>query len=207
MRSLKAAIAILLLGEAAVAVWQYTPIEPSTAPVFSFPPAAANFCKTPAMVLATEEYQADRGGECDLTAPDGETIKVFYFEWDKIKFGTLMVITGHTPEQCNVRVGFKLIGVGPKRNYRIDHGRLEFDSTHFEDPKGQPVYMFKVAWMQGINRMDLRETYSKMRRLESNFLRHIGAARVLQGAISGARDSDHAWQLFTTEVLDKLEWQ
>jgi hypothetical protein len=38
--------AILLLGEAGLALWRHLPIEPSTAPVFSFPPAAAeNFDK------------------------------------------------------------------------------------------------------------------------------------------------------------------
>jgi hypothetical protein len=34
-------ISILLLGEAALALWRHAPIPVSTAPVFSFPPAAA----------------------------------------------------------------------------------------------------------------------------------------------------------------------
>ena len=47
-------IALLVLGEAAVAVWRHLPIEPSTAPVFTFPPAAENFGKSPALAPAIE---------------------------------------------------------------------------------------------------------------------------------------------------------
>jgi hypothetical protein len=36
-------IAILLLGETGLALWRHLPIDPSTAPVFSFPPARPVF--------------------------------------------------------------------------------------------------------------------------------------------------------------------
>ena len=56
-------IAILVLGEAGLAVWRHLPIEPSTAPVFSFPPAAANFGKSDRLTQEIAAFGCDRGAE------------------------------------------------------------------------------------------------------------------------------------------------
>jgi hypothetical protein len=42
--------------------------------------------------------------------------------------------------------------------------------------------------------------------LKSSFIRKVGQARMLQAGVFGARDADHAWQVFQSEVLEKLEW-
>ncbi|MFZ9938145.1 MAG: hypothetical protein ACO3JG_13970 [Luteolibacter sp.] len=73
-------IAILLLGEGAVALWRHLPVEPSTAPVFSLPAAASNFAKPGSLAPAIEMYGADRGAEWIHTSDDGTRLTVLYFE-------------------------------------------------------------------------------------------------------------------------------
>ena len=73
-------IAILALGEGALALWRHLPIEPSTAPVFSFPPAAENFGKSAKFAPVVEIDGAVRGAEWKYTAGDGTGLTVFYFK-------------------------------------------------------------------------------------------------------------------------------
>ena len=200
-------IALLLLGEAAVAVWRHLPIEPSTAPVFSLPPAAANFGKSPDLAPAVEMYGADRGAEWNTTAPDGTRLTVFYFEWDQSKPGPHMELAGHAPEICNVSAGYSLQAILPPRSYEVPgQPPLVFDSTHFTDPSGRSVHMFKLAWIQGMDSLSFYRGYDRQRRLRDSFLRHHGAARVLQAGVFDAQNADHAWQSFRTQVLDHLKW-
>lgn len=198
---------LIVLAGGGLALWQYLPIAPSTAPVFSYPAAAARFDKVGDFAKAIEIYHADRGAECKLTTPDGSKLTVFYFEWDQVKAGPMMAATGHTPEQCNVAAGFKLLEVAANRTYQTG-GQLplDFDCTRFADSGGRDVFVFKVFWMQGLGTRSLREGDSRIERLKSSFIRHAGAARVLQGGVTGIRDADHAWQVFQSEVLRKLEW-
>jgi hypothetical protein len=198
----------IVLAGSGLALWRYLPIAPSTAAVFSFPAAAERFDQAGEFAGAIAVYHADRGAECKLSAPDGSQITVFYFEWDQVKAGPMMGATGHTPEQCNVAAGFKLLEVAANRTYQAD-GQLPlvFDSTHFADSGGQDVFVFKMFWMQELGTRSLREGESRIERLKSSFIRHAGAARVLQGGVSGARDADHAWQVFQSDVLEKLEWK
>ena len=90
-------IAIIVLGEGALALWRHLPIEPSTAPVFSFPPAAANFDKPGKLAPAIDMYGADRGADWHSTAPDGSRLTVFYFEWDQINAGPKLEMAEHSP--------------------------------------------------------------------------------------------------------------
>jgi hypothetical protein len=200
-------ISILVLGEAGLALWRHLPIEPSTAPVFSFPPAAANFGKSPKLAPAIELYGADRGAEWNHTAPDGTRLTVFYFEWDKVAVGPVMSIAGHSPDECNVAAGFTLKDILPPRSYDVPgQPPLVFDATHFTDPSGRSVHMFKLAWVQGLGSRPLREATRRMERAGNALLRHQGAARVLQAGVFDAQNADHAWQTFRTQVLDRLQW-
>jgi hypothetical protein len=201
-------VLVLVLAGGGLALWRHLPIAPSTAPVFSYPAAAARFDQGGEFASSIEIYHADRGAECKLTAPDGSQISVFYFEWDQVKAGPMIAATGHAPEQCNVAAGFKLLEVTANRTYQAG-GQLPlvFDCTHFADSGGRDVFVFKMFWMQGLGTRSLREGDSRIERLKSSSIRHAGAARVLQGGVSGARDADHAWQVFQSEVLQKLEWK
>jgi hypothetical protein len=43
--------------------------------------------------------------------------------------------------------------------------------------------------------------------VSNSFTRHIGALRVLQCGVAKARDADHAWLTFQSEVLAELVWK
>ena len=197
----------LALGEGGLALWRHLPIEPSTAPVFSFPPAAENFGKSAEVAQATEIYEADRGAEWNHTAGDGTRLTVFYFEWDHVEVGPVMSLAGHSPDECNVAAGFNLQALLPPRTYEVPgQPPLVFDATHFTDLSGSSVHMFKLAWIQGMGSRPLREATRRLERLQNSFTRHRGSARVLQAGVFDAQDADHAWQIFRTEVLDQLKW-
>ena len=201
-------ISLLILGEGAVALWRHLHIEPATAPVFTFPPAAQNFGESANFAPVVQIYGADRGAEWKHTAKDGTGLTVFYFEWDKVEVGPIMDVVGHSPDECNVAAGFTLQEILPHRSYEVPgQPPLVFDATHFTDPSGRSVHMFKMPWIQGLGARKLREGAERMQRLQMSFARHIGAARVLQAGVFDAPDADHAWQTFRTVVLDQLQWR
>ena len=214
-------LAILLLCflaalEAGVLAWRHD-VPLSTAPVFSYPPAVPLFGKSATLAPAIEMYRADRGAECKLTAPDNSRLTVLYFEWDQMKISPVMNFTFHAPEVCNAAAGFKLLEVLPNRSYAPPgHEPLAFDCTHFADPSGRDVFMFKVVWLQGFGCMRMREEgpgarpivegKERFARLKNSFIRHSGAARIVEAGVFDARDAEQAWQTFREQVLDQLVW-
>lgn len=200
-------IALLVLGEVTVALWKYLPVKPSTAPVFSLPMMDDAMKQPGEFQRAVNTYQADRGGELKLNGTDGTSLTLFYFEWDQIRMGPMMNVAGHVPEQCNVAAGFKFMGVENTRTFAVaGHPPLPFDCTRFQDPAGRDVFMFRIGWVQGYGPLELRQGLNRTKRLKDSFLRNAGAARVLQAGVFDARDPDHAWQSFRTQVLDHLKW-
>ena len=110
-------------------------------------------------------------------------------------------------EVCNVEYGgFKLLQSGGHRNHQASNGEtLTFDCTHLAERGGTPVYVFRMPWLQGYGALE-GLTQNRAIRLRSSFMRHRGAARVLEAGIFGAANEDEAWELFRREVLDRLEW-
>lgn len=204
-------ITILVLGEGALGVWRHRPVDPSTAPVFSFPPAAENFDKSPKLAPAVEMYGANRGAEWNTTGTDGTRLTVLYFEWDDFYLGheSILDLAIHAPEVCNTSAGFKLEAFLPERSVKLPgQSPLVFDATRFTDPAGRPVYMFKLIWLQGRGTQAFREISSeRIKRISNSLSRHRGAARVVQAGVFNARDADHAWQTFRTQLLVHLEWR
>lgn len=214
--------AVLALGiflvclEAGVALWrQNTPA--SNAPVFSYPPGVANFEKSAALAPAIEMYRADRGAECKFSTADNACLTVLYFEWDRLKISPVMSLAIHAPEVCNSAAGFKLLEVLPNRSYATPgHESLAFDCTRFADPSGRDLFIFKVVWLQGYGCLRMRndgpgatpiaEGEQRFTRIKNSFVRHSGAARIVEAAVFDARDADHAWQTFREQVLDQLVW-
>ena len=203
-------IVLVVLGEVAVSLWAFAPVTISTDPVFTFPPAAANFGKCPKLAPAIELYGADRGAEWNHTAPDGTRLSVFYFEWDnwKLNHHAILEISNHSPEVCNTRIGFNLEKILPERAYQLPNQLpLVFDTTSFTDPAGRSVFIFKMNWIQGWGSLGFREHSSKrLQRLSNALHRHSGAVRVLQAGVFDAQNADHAWQTFRSQVLDQLKW-
>jgi hypothetical protein len=201
-------IALLVVGEAGVQLWRHLPAPVSTDSVFSFPPAAANFDKPGKLAPAIELYGADRGAEWNLSTAGDTRLTVFYFEWDEVEVGPLMSMAGHSPDECNVAAGFTLHAILPPRSHEVPGQQpLAFDATHFTDPSGRSVHMFKMPWIQGLGARKLREGAVRSQRLHNSFIHHAGAARVLQAGVFDAKDADHAWQTFQHQVLDHLEWR
>ena len=42
--------------------------------------------------------------------------------------------------------------------------------------------------------------------IKNSFVRHRGAARIVEAGVFDARDADHAWQTFREQALDQLVW-
>ena len=201
-------IAILVLGEAGLAVWRHLPIEPSTAPVFSFPPAAANFGKSDRLTQEIAAFGCDRGAEWTGTADDGTRISLLYFEADAIEDQPLRDVALHKPEACNEGLGYQLKDVSAKRVYHPSSQQPSiFDSTCFVNPSGDEIFMFKLVWVQGRGSLEFRDPAGiRKERLKNSFHRQPRAARVLQAGVFHAQNADLAWQSFRTLVLDHLEW-
>jgi hypothetical protein len=201
-------ISLLILVEIGLGVWRNTAISVSADSLFSWPIAAQYFEQPGDLAGVIAVYQADRGAEVRLDVEDGSRITVLYFEWDRVEVGPMMGLASHAPDECNVAIGYTLQSVDSPRSFEGPIGSpLVFDSTRFTNPSGQTVYMFKMPWIQGLGTWELREGLSRTLRIQRSFVRHIGAARVLQAGVFGARDADHAWEVFQTEVLEKLEWR
>lgn len=210
-------IIFLAVLEGGIAAWRGS-ITPSTAPVFTYPPAASQFGKSATLAPALALFRADRAAECKIDGPDHSHLSVLYFEWDRFDLSPVMNLTLHAPEICNANIGYKLLEVLPNRKYEPP-GRepLNFDSTHFTDPSGQDVFIFKVVWLQGYGCLRMREDgpgapplvegEHRFDRIKNSFVRHRGAARIVEAAVFGAHDNDHAWQLFSAQVLAQLSWR
>jgi len=211
-------LVLFLVGiEAGVTLWRNTGMAPSTAPIFSYPPGAAHFGASATLAPAIEMFRADRAAECKLTAADQARLTVLYFEWDQLKISPVMSLAMHAPEVCNESAGYKLLEVMANRNYQVPgHEPLAFDCTHFADPSGRDVFIFKVVWLQGYGCLRMRdngpgaaplvEGEQRLTRIKNSFVRHSGAARIVEAAVYEAHDAEHAWQTFRESVLDQLVW-
>jgi len=86
---------------------------------------------------------------------------------------------------------------------------VTFDCTHFTDPSGKHVYIFKVVWLQGYGCMRMREDgpgarpivegEERFARIKNSFVRHSGAARIVEVYnIGGGRaNSCSIWEAFS----------
>ena len=187
---------------------RYLPIEPSTAPVFSFPPAAADFGKSEKLTQEISAFGCDRGAEWTATADDGTQINLLYFEADTIQDQPLRDVALHKPEVCNGNLGHQLKEVYQRRiHHPSGKTPLVFDSTCFVTPSGAEMFMFKLVWVQGRGSIEFREPKGiRVERLKNSFNRQPRAARILQAGVFNARDPDHAWEIFRKQVLDQLKW-
>jgi hypothetical protein len=198
---------LLFAIEGGVQAWRLM-TQTSTAPVFYWKGAELLTTAPPPFGLAMEIYRADRGAEQTKLLPDGARMTLFYFEWDSIELGPIVAVGGHEAEVCNVAAGYKLVQSGGQRTRRFSNGEaLRFDCTHLAEPGGRPVYVYKIPWIQGFGVWKGDSALDRTMRLRRSFLRHRGAGRVLEAGVFGAASEDEAWDLFQSEVLEKLEWK
>jgi len=191
-----------------VQAWRHADIPVSKAPVLYWKGAELLTSAPSSLGAALTLYRADRGAEKTEMWPAGRKMTLFYFEWDSLELGAFNdAVGGHATEVCNVEYGsFKLLQSGGHRVYQAANGEtLAFDCTQLAERGGTPVYVFRMPWLQGYGTLE-GLTQNRATRLRSSFMRHRGAARVLEAGIFGAASEDEAWELFRREVLDRLEW-
>ena len=206
---LSAALLLFLASlEGGVLAWRGN-VPVSTAPVFSWNGAPLLSSAPPPFGKALEMYRADRGAEKTQELPEGRKITLYYYEWDQVSLGPFVDVAGHPVELCNVEYGsFKLQKSKVERRYLCANGEtLCFNSTWLTDPNGKPVFVYKISWIQGYGVWDDSKFGNRNYRFRRSFLRHQGAARLLEVGIFGSDTEDEAWKLVQSDVLAKLEWQ
>jgi hypothetical protein len=205
---LVAAILLVLAGESWILARKAFPPALSTEPVLVWPAEGHEDTSSPEILMAIRLYGADRGRKANLLGSREERLTAFYFEWDRAEMGPLLGISAHTPEVCNVASGMDFLGQGQLRRFRFPDGKtLEFDTTSFATPDGSAVWVFKCVWMQGKGSLTLRRSHDRKERLIGSFVRHAGAARVIQAGVFGIKREEDAWAFFIEEVLENLIWE
>lgn len=203
---------LLIALEFAVPAWR-NHIPLSTAPVFSLPMARDAMRNPVAFQKAIDVYHADRGAKIELAGPDKTSLTVFYFEWDNVEDHPKMKdrrkrdFYGHNSEYCNIHAGFTLQSHNADRIFKSPgQPALVFNATTYADPAKQPVYVYKITWVQGLGSLQVRDRDERYARLKYAFDRGRGAARIIDCGIFGAQDESHAWQIFQTQVVQHLAW-
>jgi hypothetical protein len=200
-------IMLVLASEGFLLARRVFPPPLSTAPMLVWPSLEGKDPRAKEMAAALRTYGADRGWKLELQPTEGVDLTAFYFEWDRTDMGPLLDISAHTPEVCNVASGLQFLGQHEPRTHRFPDGReLLFDTTSFATPQGSKVWIFKGVWIQGKGSLTLRRAHDRMQRLAGSFVRHAGAARVIQAGVFGLEREEDAWVSFTTEVLSQLAW-
>ncbi|WP_193212245.1 hypothetical protein [Luteolibacter marinus] len=207
MRSALCLLAFLVGLDAAIVHWRNS-ASVSDAPVWSLPMAEAAMKDTAEASRFIKAYKADRGAEMGLRGGGGESVALFYYEWDKIRIGPASDIAGHEPEICNQAAGFKFLGAGKPRTYQYPgHGPLVFDVTRFSSPAGNVIHVYKAAWFQGLGSWNIRLSADRLARIRASFTQAEGAARVIEGGVSEVENESQAWRVFESTVLEEIEWQ
>ncbi len=201
-------IFLILAAEAGVQLWRHYDLKASTDPVFFWKDAELVTRSDPTFGRALDVYRADRGMEAFRNLPAGARLQTFYIEWDGVEAGPFIDVSGHETDYCNVAAGFTLLEADVPRIFEIP-GRppFEFYYTRLADPSGKIVHAYKMPWIQGIGAWQINSAYNRSLRLQRSFLRHRGAARVIQFAVSGVASEEEAWAIVQRELQDRLEWR
>jgi len=143
-----------------------------------------------------------------------------FFEWDDTDTGSVLEAFRHMPEACLGSLGMTLLSREPSIPYQVGGQTLRFDHTIFRDPGpterissvNSQVHAFRAVWVASLADADARngldgDSFDRLRtiRLKSALTRFRPAhARVVQGAVRGAANSDAAWQAFQSAMLADL---
>jgi hypothetical protein len=203
-----AVIGTVIFSELAINSWNHFALTPSTSGYFSWPQAAAAFDKSNNLDLTIELYRCDRAANHNIITADGQDITSVYLEWDRIEAGPAMGFAAHETEICNTALGYRLLKVLPERILEGPYGdKIRFDATHFLNPMGRDVFMFKTAWVQGAGSWQLRDQETRrFERLRRSFHRSNGVGRMVLSAVFDVPDIDTAWDVFNREVTSQFVW-
>lgn len=200
--------ALIISIEAGVQYWRHGNLQASQAPLFFWKDAPLVTHAAPPFGAALELYRADRGMEQFEDLPDGRRLQTIYMEWDKLETGPLADVSGHESDICNRIAGFKVVEAAIPRPFTASNGQqMVFHYTRLVDPNGNLVHNYKIPWIQGLGAWHIGSSNNRSVRLERSFIRHAGAARVIQMGIFGEDDETKAWNLVQNKLNDNLEWR
>ena len=201
-------IGAVIATELSLASWNYFALLPSRAAYFSWPQAAARFGKDGDLDRTIEMYRCDRAASHRMTSTDGCEIASIYLEWNRIEAGPAMGFAAHETEICNTALGYRLVKVLPESTFQGPHGaQIHFDTTHFLDPVGRNVFMFKTAWVQGAGSWQIRDQETRrLERMRRSFDRSTGVGRMVLSAVFDAPNAEDAWKIFNREVASQFVW-
>ncbi|WP_035613997.1 hypothetical protein [Haloferula sp. BvORR071] len=199
---------LVLSIEAGVQHWRHANSQVSHAPLFYWKDAPLVKEAPPPFGNALKLYRPDRGMEKFEDLEDGRRLQLVYMEWDKLETGPLADVAGHESDICNRIAGFKVFEKAVPRLFTAANGQqLDFHYTHLEDPNGNPVHNYKIPWIQGLGAWHIGSSNSRSVRISRSFIRHTGAARVIQVGVFGEPDEAKAWNLVQEKLNKSLEWR
>lgn len=194
--------------EGGVQMWRKHGLEPSHAPLFSWRDAKLVTSAPPPFGRALEIYRADRGMERFDQLAAGVTLQWLYLEWDDIETGPFAALAGHESEVCNVTAGFTVIESRVPRTYVTSGGeQLEFHYARLKDASGATVHAYKLPWIQGVGAWHVDSSRDRTLRLQRSFIRHRGAARVVQAGVFGVNEESAAWEMVKEHLDSSLDWR
>jgi hypothetical protein len=207
LRALILLISLLAL-EGGVQLWRNHEPEPSKDPLFFWKDTDLVGKADPTLGHVIEIYEADRGMESFRNIDGGGRLQTMYMEWDDLEAGPFTSLSGHETEVCNIAAGFTVLESRiPRVLITPDAPTLEFYYARLADPAGRIVHAYKMPWFQGLGAWNLDSIHDRSLRLKRSFIRHRGAARVVQFGVTGIADEQVAWNVVQSELRDRLEWR
>ncbi|QJE94296.1 hypothetical protein [Luteolibacter luteus] len=200
--------ALILSIEAGVQHWRHASSQTSHAPLFNWKDAKLVTEAPPPFGRALQLYRPDRGMERFDDLENGRRLQLIYMEWDKLEVGPLAAVAGHESDICNSIAGFQILEKGVPRTFTAANGQqLVFHYTRLKDPKGNLVHNYKIPWIQGLGAWHVGSSSDRGVRLSRSFIRHSGAARVIQMGVFGENDEAKAWDLVQNTLNKEVEWR
>lgn len=205
--------AAVLLAEASAWRWMNPGSADRTVEVLSyrFPYQRPGYASTVPKAGTLAVLKCDRDQTGKISGPGGRQVEVSYFEWDGTDEQGLMEAFSHSPDVCMAAAGNKVEEFLPSRSFPVGGQTLVFDVTRFRDGRGDPLFIFKASWAEGIQGLNLlREGPSgqdyrkfKFEAVRKRWKPHF--ARVVMGGVSGFQREEDSWEYFRETVLQDLE--
>lgn len=177
---------------------------------YAFPGGRYGCVEKPLTEKLADKLSCDRGQTGTILAGGGRRIEVNYFEWNDTQATGLSNAFGHAPDVCMGKIGMKVEKFLPNREYRTDGAGLMFDTTLFREASGAPLYIFKLAWADGMDGINLLRDGPAGRDVRVFKFKAVAQrwkpryARVLMLGVFGAADEEEAWKLARLNVFEDL---
>jgi hypothetical protein len=134
-------------------------------------------------------------------------------QWNDPKSLNVSQVLAHRPEICLGTAGAKLDKIHPVREWKIGKVDLVFDVTEFKDADGGSLFVYKAPWINGFNKLDLRQGIDGLNWLDDTRQFRMNAvkkrfkprfARVLMCTFFFKGSEAEAWQRVSQNVLKDI---